>query len=523
METKLSPLNLFWIAITSMIGSGWLFGPLYSAHFAGPAAILAWPVAGVLLLFVAMAYAEVATMFPQANILASLPLYTHGRLTSVIFSCLAWISLATIPVIETQGIIQYASNYMPYLIDNSGVNSINTPIGYLFALLIIISFVFLNYFGIRLFARINAVFVVWKLLIPIITIVVLLAFSYRPDNFHNFGGFMPYGWQGIMTAMSSGGVLFSLLGFRQAVIMMSAVKNPGKYVPLVLIGSVVFVALFYTALQWCFIGSLREQDLVNGWAKLSFTGDAGPFAALAALAGIMWLSILLYSDAFISPYSTGLVYSTTAGQMLASIGATGDAPLMLETKNKYQVPWVSLAVNFLLAVLMFLLLHDWQAMAAFLVAVLMISYAVGPIAVICLRKQLPDYPRPFRLPGGGFVAFIGFYVCTAGVYWSGLDSIFKLLGVVSIGSALYFCYIFMQSRQHCRLDFKNALWIVVYLLGLCIFAYFGNYGGNKLIAMYWDLLWLLGFCAVSFWLAIVSRKPNEYVQTKCQDLLLKRY
>src|SRR5690242_6486656 len=116
MKKHLTALGLLWISLTSMIGSGWLFGSLYSAHFAGPAAVIAWPLASFLLLLVAFSYAEVATMFPEAGILAKLPLYTHGRLTSVIFSGLAWISLATIPVIETQGLVQYASNYLPKLV-----------------------------------------------------------------------------------------------------------------------------------------------------------------------------------------------------------------------------------------------------------------------------------------------------------------------------------------------------------------------------------------------------------------------
>lgn len=143
---------------------------------------------------------------------------------------------------------------------------------------------------------------------------------------------MPYGWQGVMSAMSSGGVLFSLLGFRQVVILRGEIENPGKYVPLILVSSLVLTALLYTGLQWSFIGSMREQDLIHGWAKLSFPGDAGPFAALASLAGIVWLSLLLYVDAFISPYSTGLVYSTTAAYMLASMGAMGDAPQSLTKK-----------------------------------------------------------------------------------------------------------------------------------------------------------------------------------------------
>lgn len=83
LKKNLNAVSLLWISLTSMIGSGWLFGSLYSAHFAGPAAILAWPIAAVLLLFVALSYAEVATMFPQAHSCHAYHAYTHGHLTSV--------------------------------------------------------------------------------------------------------------------------------------------------------------------------------------------------------------------------------------------------------------------------------------------------------------------------------------------------------------------------------------------------------------------------------------------------------
>nr|WP_019216602.1 APC family permease [Legionella tunisiensis] len=264
-EKNLSALSLLWIAMTSMIGSGWLFGSLYSAHFAGPAAIIAWPLAGFLLLFVALAYAEIGTMFPRADTLACLPLYTHGRLTSVMINSLAWFSLAILPVIETQGVIQYASNYIPGLITHQGILYTNTPLGYLFALLLLMSFVLFNYFGIGIFARINATFTIWKIVIPILTVISLLTMSYHANNFFQYGGFMPYGWQGIMAAMSNGGILFSLLGFRQVIIMMGEIEQPGKYVPLILMGSLLVTTLLYTSLQWSFIGSVSEHDLSEGW------------------------------------------------------------------------------------------------------------------------------------------------------------------------------------------------------------------------------------------------------------------
>jgi amino acid transporter len=339
--------------------------------------------------------------------------------------------------------------------------------------------------------------------------------SYHPENFTNYGGFMPYGWKGIMTAMSSGGVLFSLVGFTQVIIMMNEIENPGKYVPIVLIGSLIFTSILYTGLQWSFIASLRKEDLLHGWSNLSFAGDAGPFAALAAIAGMMWLSILLYSDAFISPYSTGLVYSTTAGAMLSGIGKLRDVPQAFTKTNKYNAPFVSLGVNFLFAASMFFLLHNWSAMASFLVVTLMISYAMGPLCLICLRKQLPEYTRPFRLRCAGIIAFVGFYICTAGVYWSGLISILKLLMLIIICLAMYLFYHCVIKKNHHELNAKHSLWLVCYIAGLSIFSYLGNYGGTHIIPLYWDLLYLMAFSLIIFYFALASRMPSTYTQIQC--------
>lgn len=509
---NLSPLSLLWISLTSMIGSGWLFGSLYSAHFAGPAAIIAWPIAGSLLLLVAFCYAEVATMFPDESSLARLPLYTHGHLTSVIIGCLTWLSLATIPVIETQGLVQYASNYIPRLMKHDDLHYVITPLGYGIALILLMTFVILNYFGMLFFSRINAVFTFWKLLIPTVTVIAFLSIHYEPQNFWHYGGFMPYGWKGIMSAMSSGGVLFSLLGFRQVVIMMSQIQNPGKYVPLVLIGSLILTTILYTSLQWAFIGSLRPEDVAHGWANLSFPGDAGPFAALALLAGMVWLSVILYMDAFISPYSTGLVYTTTGAFMLSSMGVMGNAPKILTKKNNYQVPWVSLCVNFIFGALLFFLLRSWQQMSSFLVATLMLCYAIGPICLICLRKQLPTYNRPFRLRIGATIAFLGFYICTAGVYWSGFHSIIRLLVLTTLSMSIYLFYSCIYKKRRHDLDARNSLWLFCYLVSLGVFSYLGNYGGIHWIPLYWDLIYLLGLSMIIFSLAFYFKKENAYTE-----------
>jgi len=52
----------FWgltaIGFSNIVGSGWLFAALYAAQTAGPAALLAWVAAGVLVILVALVMVE---------------------------------------------------------------------------------------------------------------------------------------------------------------------------------------------------------------------------------------------------------------------------------------------------------------------------------------------------------------------------------------------------------------------------------------------------------------------------------
>ena len=56
--------GLLFAAVGSIIGSGWLFGALNASQLAGPAALLAWAIGGVMILLVGLTYAELGAMFP---------------------------------------------------------------------------------------------------------------------------------------------------------------------------------------------------------------------------------------------------------------------------------------------------------------------------------------------------------------------------------------------------------------------------------------------------------------------------
>ena len=79
-------------------------------------------------------------------------------------------------------------------------------------------FMTINIIGIRWLARVNNGLTWWKVLIPVLTIVVLLLTHFHGSNFTAGGGFFIHGAavKSILIAIPTGGIVFSLLGFEQA-------------------------------------------------------------------------------------------------------------------------------------------------------------------------------------------------------------------------------------------------------------------------------------------------------------------
>jgi amino acid transporter len=62
-------IGLLFASTTSVIGSGWLFGAFHASRLAGPLSIWSWMVGGVIILLIALCFAELATLFPRSGAL----------------------------------------------------------------------------------------------------------------------------------------------------------------------------------------------------------------------------------------------------------------------------------------------------------------------------------------------------------------------------------------------------------------------------------------------------------------------
>jgi amino acid transporter len=484
-KRQIGASGVMFASIGAMVGSGWLFSSLYASQVAGPGALISWLLATFCVIIIAFTFAELGTLFPIAGGIANYPFFTHGKLAGFLLGWISWLSFLVLTPIEVQATLQYMTNFFPSL--TRVENNIHhlTFMGYTTAIFLMLFLVFVNTQGVKFMSETNKYFSIWKLAVPGIAIFIFLLSSQGGGvanlSLPSAGGFAPYGWHGILSAMALAGVVFSFNGFQIGIMMAAETKNPQKDIPKAIIGSVLLGALLYILLQLSFILAVPQSALNSqGWSQLSFAGDAGPLAGLAVTLGAVWLAWLLYIDAVISPLGAGIVYAASSARVLYALSANGYIPQQVKKIDKKGIPITSIWVNFVLGMLAFLPFPGWQGMVAFLSSTMIIGYAIVPICIMALRQQQPELHRPFRLPFYHIFCLFAFYICNLMLYWSGWFIISKLFIAVLVGFLIYLSRLIYRKEVMENLKtWKNASWILVYLVGLCVLTKYGSYEGGS--------------------------------------------
>ena len=487
LKRHVGVVGLLFASVGSIIGSGWLFGALNASMAAGPAAIISWGLGGILILFIALTYAELGTMFPLSGGVVRFPHMAFGHFASFTSGWITYVAVATTAPIEVTAALQYGTKYAPFTtphtVNGEPVYTLTT-LGYIAAVILMAVFVLVNYYGVRWFARINNALVWWKLAIILLVIAAFFISAFHGENFSSHG-FAPDGIHGIFTAIATSGIVFSYLGFRQGIELAGETDNPHRNVPIAVIGSVLLTGLIYVLLQVAFIGALDPSVLGDSgsWAKLSFENDFGPLAAIATALGLTWLAVLLYVDAVVSPGDTGLIYMTITSRISFAMARNGNAPRMLARTTDNGVPMVGLIFAFVIGLIAFLPFPSWQQLVGFITSATVLSFASGPLVHASLRLQVPHHDRPFRLPGGHIIPLLAFWGSNLIVYWSGWTTVWKLMVAVLIGFVLLAVYAGSGQMKGESLDFRSGAWVFPWLIGLTVISYLGNYpepaAGNR--------------------------------------------
>lgn len=509
---RLSPVTLFMLSLNGIIGSGWLFAPLYAAKIAGPAALFSWTIGGLAAMLIAFTFAELSTLFPVAGGTAHLPQITHGPLVSFLLSWIGWLTSLMLSPIEVQAVLQYASLYFPSLMRQIDGSPTLTLYGYLWAAILMLTLCLINIMSFRSLIRFNFILFVFKFLVILLTIFALLFVRFEPTNFSGMteSVMSVEGWKTIFSAIATGGVMLAFNGFKSGVELAGESKRLALAIPLSTAGSVIACLLLYLGLQVCFIGAIDPKSITSGgWASLNSVGDIGPFLGLATALGLTWLLHMLYANAVISPLGAGLIYVTSTARILYAMSKMGYVPAFISKLNQQRLPVWAIVVNFFLGMLIFLPFPGWQAMVNFLISAIVITYAMGPLGLIALRFSLAEKERPFKLPWANMLCLLAFYCCNLFSYWTGWQTISKLAITLLLGMSMFLLAYYRRKINISRQEILSGLWFIYYLIGLIVLSYLGSFDGLGIIPFGWDFLVMGVFTIIIYWLALINRFPVE--------------
>ena len=495
-KKQLSLMDLTFIGLGAIFGSGWLFAASHVSAIAGPAGIFSWLLGGFSVLLLGIVYCELGAALPRAGGVIRYPVYSHGPLLGYLMGFITLIAFSSLVAIEVVAARQYAAAWFPEL--TKAGSSDPSILGWLLQFGLLCLFFMLNNRSVKTFAMANNLVSVFKFIVPLLVIGVLFTF-FKPQNLYA-QGFAPFGLSGVQMAVSAGGIIFAYLGLTPIISVASEVKNPQRTIPIALILSVLLSTVIYVLLQVAFLGGVPTEMLANGWAGVT-KELALPYRDIALALGVGWLAYLVVADAVISPSGCGNIYMNATPRVIYGWAQTGTFfKIFTRIDEKSGIPRPALWLTFGLSVFWTLPFPSWEALINVVSAALVLSYAVAPVSVAALRRNAPDMPRPFRVKWMAVLGPLSFIVAALIVYWSGWNTVSWLLGLQILMFVVYLLCSRFVPTNHLSLgqQVRSSLWLIGFYAVTMVLSKLGTFGGLGVLAHPFDTL-VVAACATGIY------------------------
>jgi len=502
LRKELSLLNLVVIGVAGAVGTGALFSSAGMAASAGPALILSWILGGIFYFFIGLTYVQLSLNYPEAGGPSRYSIYSHGRVTNMInaFSDLIWYIF--IPPIEAIAVV-YGLNLFtsPHLVLVSQAGT-PTTFGALLGILITLLFVPFNYFSVKFFGQSTTTIGIIKLLLYLAVAFGFLFLFYHPQNFTAYGGFAPFGFLGIFSAIPL--AMFAFGGIRVIPDYAEEVKDH-KVLDKAIIYTVIGQTLIYVLFAVAFVASIDWKGLgftPGNWTSLSSI-PGNPFIEIASTSNAPSLLLLLtIIIGVIGPFVTGYIYMGGGMRILFAMARSKYITEKMKELNEYSVPLWALIIFAIVSALVVYLSAPVPTIYGLIsdsVVAGYIGFSAAPVALVSLKKQgkLKEF-----IPFSEVFAPLAFVFASLIIFWSGWPSVpyaVLLLTIISI----VFSVIYKIKE-----NVKNALWYIGYIASLLIMTYIGSDGALNIINFYYSSA-IVAVLAIVFYVIGVSSRLKE--------------
>lgn len=405
------------LAFGAMIGWGWVVtAGIWITEAGSAGAIIAFLIGGMLVVFVGLTYAELASAIPIAGGELFYTYKAMGRVPSFIATwaiVLGYISVVAFEAVALPTVFEflvpnYSTGYM-YTVAGWDVNFTWVAVGVLGS--VIISWI--NFRGIKL-----ASFVTFLLtLLIIIAGILLITGSSIAGNVGNMQPFFEKGTVGILTVLIM--TPFMFVGFDVIPQAAEEINLPRKRIGQLLIFSVFLAVIWYIAIIFGVSRVLSpteiaDSNLVTADAMAKAFGDSRMMGNILVLGGVG--GILTSWIGFYIGGSRAIYALAKAGMLPKALG---------ELHPKYRTPYKAIL---LIAVLSTIAPFFGRPALVWLVDAgglsLVVAWSMVAASFLILRKKSPEMKRPFYLRGGSiigwFAVLMSIGICI--LYFPGMPS-----------------------------------------------------------------------------------------------------
>ena len=377
---RLGLFDVLAIGVNATVGSGVFALPDDMQRAMGGWSPLAYLLCAVLLLPVALSFAELSGRFDESG---GAYVYARAAFGNRVGFLVGWFCWAAT-------FVSWAAN-TTLLVDLLGLQAY--PWNKLLCVAVILGLGAINYVGVKPGAWVVNLVVIGKLG-AIFCFLGAAVFALDPAR---LGGHLPQGLNGVGTGVYL--ALFPLQGFEVAPVAAGETANPRRNVPLGTMGALLLSALLFIVVQAALVASYPDLGRDSMTPLADAARHLGPRVGRIVLIG-----------SFIS------IGGFTAGSALGApryaeaIASHGLLPRALaEVHPRWSTPHVAILVTTLFtAVLAFF--FDYRRLVGMSNVTVVVQYFFTCIAVPVLRKRDLDQAhahRGFRIPGGAVVPVLG--------------------------------------------------------------------------------------------------------------------
>ena len=504
LKRTLGARSLVLLGIGAIIGAG-LFSitGLAAANNAGPAITISFVVAALGCAFAGLCYAEFASMIPVAG---SAYTYSYATMGEFVAWIIGWdlvleyaVGAATVGISWSRYLVKFLEGFdihLPVQLTlgpwNGGI--INFP-----AVFIIILMSLLLIRGTRESASVNAVIVVIK--VAVVLIFIFLGWSYINDSNYvpyipdNQGVFGEFGFSGIIRAAAI--VFFAYIGFDAVSTAAQEAKNPGRNMPIGILGSLVICTILYILFAHVMTGvanytSFAGQDGIAPVAHaIDQMGSPGPSGAIVP--DYPWLNRAIVVAILFGYSSVILVMLMGQSRVFFSMSKDGLLPKVFsQIHPKFRTPAKNNTI-FLVFVSLFAAFVPADVVGEMTSIGTLFAFILVCIGILVMRRILPDAPRAFKTPLVPLIPILGVITCLFMMVFLPVDTWIRLIVWMLIGLDVYYVYGSKHSSLNQESNERSGLRVVV-MTGLVLSLLLGIAGYIHQQIVGWDhdrtLFWI---------------------------------